>query len=66
MDDGLKKYLAKRKTTLLDTSILEEYATLMTATVIPEIVRNIDRRELLAAELRVLPPVTSRSKKEPG
>ena len=66
MDDRLKEYLAERGATQLDASILEEYTTMMTKTVIPEIVRNIEEDELLVAELRVLSPATSRSKKEQG
>ena len=55
MDDRLKKYLDERGATPLDSSVLESYATEMTETVIPQIVDDIEQRELLAAELRVLP-----------
>ena len=63
MDDRLKEYLAKRGATPLDASVLESYATEMTETV-PKIVDDIEQRELLVAELRVLPPATSRSNKK--
>ena len=63
MDDRLKEYLAKRGATPLDASVLESYATEMTETV-PKIVDDIEQRELLVAELRVLPPTTSRSNKK--
>ena len=66
MDDRLKEYLAKRGAAQLDASVLESYVTEMTEDVIPQIVDDIKQRELLVAELRVLPPATSRSKKEPG
>ena len=67
MDDRLKEYLAKRGATPLDSDVLESYATEMTETVIPQIIDDIEQRELLVAELRVLPPASSsRSKKEPG
>ena len=65
MDDRLKKYLVECGATPLDPSILKNYAT-VAAKVIPQIVRDIERRELLAAELRVLRPATSRSEKEKG
>lgn len=64
MDDRLKEYLVKRGATPLDPGVLESYATEMTEIVIPQIVDDIEQRELLAAELRVSPPATSRSKKE--
>ena len=64
MDKRLEEYLTKRGATPLDASVLKSYATEMTETVIPQIVDDIEQRELLAAELRVLPPVTSRSKKK--
>ena len=47
----------------LDASVLESYATEM-AEAVPQIVLDIEQRELLAAELRVLPPTTSHPKKE--
>lgn len=62
-DDGLKKYLIECGATPLDASVLENYARAM-AEVIPQIVRDIEQRERLAAELRVLSPAVSRSKKE--
>ena len=63
MDDRIKKYLVECGATPLAASVLESYATAM-ATVVPQIVGDIEQRELLAAELRVLSPVTSRSRKD--
>lgn len=63
MDGGLREYLAKCETEPLDVRVLERYAAEM-AEAIPKIVDDIEERELLAAELRLLPPATSRSKKE--
>ena len=63
MDDRLREYLVECGAKPLDPSVLERYATAI-AEVIPQIVDDIEQRELLAAELRVLPPVTSRSKKK--
>ncbi len=65
MDDRLKEYLVECGAKPLEPSVLENYATAM-AEMIPQIVQDIEQRELLAAELRVLPPTTSRSKKEQG
>ena len=61
MDDGLKQYLDSRGAVPLDSAILETYSDEMVETVIPQIVDDIEQRELLAAELRVLPPTISRS-----
>ena len=61
MDDRLNAYLAKCDAVPLDASVLEKYAAEM-AEAVPQIVRDIEQRELLAAELRVLPPATARSK----
>ena len=63
MDARLREYLTKRGATPLDDRFMESYATEMTETVIPQIVSDIEQRELLAAELRVLPSPTSRPKK---
>ena len=64
MDDQLKKYLDERGAKPLDASFLESYATGMAETVIPQIVDDIEQRELLAAELRVLPFPALRPKKD--
>ena len=64
MNERLRKYLGKRGATPLDASVLESYATRMTESVIPQIVDDIKQRELLAAELRFLPPAMPCSKKK--
>ena len=61
MDDRLKEYLAKCDATPLDASVLKNYAIEM-AEAVPQIVLDIEQRELLAAELRVLPPTTPHPK----
>lgn len=64
MGDGLKEYLAKRGGIPLDERLLESYSSEMNETVIPEIVRKIEQRELLAAQMRVSPSGTWRQKEK--
>ena len=66
MDQRLKEYLEKRGATPLDPSVLENYATTMTKSVIPRIIEDMKQREQLAAERRFSPHAPSRLKKKGG
>ena len=64
MNERLKDYLAKRGATPLDASVLEDYATTMTKSTIPQIMEDIKQSEQLAAELRFSPSPASQRKKK--
>ena len=64
MNERLKDYLAKRGATPLDASVLEDYATTMTKSTIPQIMEDIKQSEQLASELRFSPSPASQWKKK--
>ena len=63
MNKRLKAYLSKRGAKPLDPSVIKNYEKTMSESTIPQIVKDIERSERIAAELRFT-PITKTRKKE--